>query len=83
MTSQTSRRSFLGFSALGLAPAVAPEDLVRAGGGDVNTEAEMHWTEGGPDYADPGYLNDGCKWGGTFSDAEMVPLSHRVESGSR
>jgi glucosylceramidase len=31
-------------------------------------EAEMHWTEGGPDYTDPGYLTDWCKWGGTFSD---------------
>jgi glucosylceramidase len=29
---------------------------------------EMHWTEGGPDYTDPGYLTDWCKWGGTFSD---------------
>lgn len=32
-------------------------------------EVEMHWTEGGPDYTDPGYLTDWCKWGGTFSDA--------------
>jgi glucosylceramidase len=30
-------------------------------------EAEMHWTEGGPDYSDPGYLTDWCKWGGMFS----------------
>jgi glucosylceramidase len=28
----------------------------------------MLWTEGGPDYTDPGYLNDWCMWGGTFSD---------------
>jgi glucosylceramidase len=28
----------------------------------------MHWTEGGPDYTDPGYLNDWCRWGGTFGD---------------
>ncbi len=31
-------------------------------------EAEMHWTEGGPDYTDPGYMTDWCKWGGIFSD---------------
>jgi glucosylceramidase len=35
---------------------------------DAHPEAEMHWTEGGPDYTDPGYLNDWCKWAGTFSD---------------
>jgi glucosylceramidase len=28
---------------------------------------EMYWTEGGPDYRDPGYLTDWCKWGATFS----------------
>jgi glucosylceramidase len=28
---------------------------------------EMYWTEGGPDYRDPGYLTDWCKWGVTFS----------------
>ncbi len=31
-------------------------------------EIEMHWTEGGPDYTDPGYLVDWCKWGVIFSD---------------
>jgi glucosylceramidase len=35
---------------------------------DAYPEAEMHWTEGGPDYTDPGYLTDWCKWGGTFTD---------------
>ena len=30
-------------------------------------EVEMHWTEGGPDYTDPKYATDWCKWGGTFS----------------
>ena len=35
---------------------------------DNYPEAEMHWTEGGPDYTDPGYLKDWCKWAGTFSD---------------
>jgi len=34
---------------------------------DVYPDAEMHWTEGGPDYTDPGYLTDWCKWAGTFS----------------
>lgn len=34
---------------------------------DAYPDAEMHWTEGGPDYTDPGYLTDWCKWGGTFS----------------
>jgi glucosylceramidase len=34
---------------------------------DTYPEAEMHWTEGGPDYTDPGYLTDWCKWAGTFS----------------
>jgi glucosylceramidase len=29
---------------------------------------EMYWTEGGPDYRDPGYLTDWCKWGVTFSE---------------
>ncbi|MGA6984919.1 MAG: glycoside hydrolase family 30 beta sandwich domain-containing protein [Terriglobales bacterium] len=36
---------------------------------DVYPDVEMHWTEGGPDYTDPGYLTDWCKWGGTFSAA--------------
>jgi glucosylceramidase len=31
-------------------------------------EVEMHWTEGGPDYTDSGYLTDWCKWSGTFSE---------------
>ena len=35
---------------------------------DAYPEAEMHWTEGGPDYTDPGYLTDWCKWSGNFSD---------------
>jgi glucosylceramidase len=34
---------------------------------DAYPEAEMHWTEGGPDYTDPGYLTDWCKWAGSFS----------------
>jgi glucosylceramidase len=43
---------------------------------DAYPEIEMHWTEGGPDYTDPGYLNDWCKWGGIFTDA----LSHWCRS---
>ena len=27
----------------------------------------MYWTEGGPDYKDPGYLTDWCNWGVSFS----------------
>ncbi len=30
-------------------------------------ETEMHWTEGGPDYTDPAYLKDWCKWAANFS----------------
>ena len=35
---------------------------------DIYPDVEMHWTEGGPDYTDPGYGTDWCKWGGTFSE---------------
>jgi glucosylceramidase len=35
---------------------------------DAFPEVEMHWTEGGPDYTDPAYLTDWCKWSGIFSD---------------
>jgi glucosylceramidase len=35
---------------------------------DAFPDVEMHWTEGGPDYTDPGYPTDWCKWSGTFSD---------------
>ena len=43
-----------------------PDMMSRAR--DAYPEAEMHWTEGGPDYTDPGYLTDWCKWSGTFSE---------------
>jgi glucosylceramidase len=36
---------------------------------DAYPDTEMHWTEGGPDYTDAGYLNDWCKWGGIFNGA--------------
>lgn len=32
-------------------------------------DAEMHWTEGGPDYTSPDYGTDWSKWGKTFTDA--------------
>jgi glucosylceramidase len=35
---------------------------------DSYPDVEMYWTEGGPEYTDPGYLTDWCKWSGTFSD---------------
>jgi glucosylceramidase len=34
---------------------------------DFYPDTEMHWTEGGPDYKDPDYLRDWCKWGGIFT----------------
>lgn len=32
-------------------------------------QAEMHWTEGGPDYTSPDYVTDWTKWGQTFTGA--------------
>jgi len=29
---------------------------------------EMYWTEGGPDYTNPGYANDWASWSATFSE---------------
>jgi|ERR1022692_728333 glucosylceramidase len=43
----------------------APEMMTKVH--DAYPGKEMHWTEGGPDYTDPGYLTDWCKWAGTFS----------------
>jgi glucosylceramidase len=34
----------------------------------AHPEIEMHWTEGGPDYTDPNYLTDWCKWGSMFTE---------------
>src|SRR5271163_3783621 len=34
---------------------------------DAYPQVEMHWTEGGPDYTNPYYLTDWCKWAGTYS----------------
>ena len=44
----------------------APEMMTKAHA--VHPEAEMYWTEGGPDYTSPDYLTDWAKWGKTFSD---------------
>ncbi len=33
----------------------------------THPDAEMYWTEGGPDYTDPQYLTDWAKWGQTFT----------------
>ena len=30
-------------------------------------DVEMAWTEGGPDYTDPNYAKDWCKWSDTFT----------------
>lgn len=32
-------------------------------------DAEMHWTEGGPDYTSPDYATDWAKWAQTFTGA--------------
>jgi glucosylceramidase len=36
---------------------------------DAHPDAEMHWTEGGPDYTQPDYLTDWAQWGQMFSAA--------------
>ena len=36
---------------------------------DAHPNAEMYWTEGGPDYTSPDYLTDWAKWGHTFTEA--------------
>jgi glucosylceramidase len=35
---------------------------------DAHPDAEMHWTEGGPDYTSPDYATDWAKWGRTFTE---------------
>jgi glucosylceramidase len=35
----------------------------------AHPDAEMHWTEGGPDYTSPDYATDWAKWGHTFTEA--------------
>lgn len=36
---------------------------------DVYPDAEMYWTEGGPDYTSPTYAADWAVWGKTFTEA--------------
>lgn len=36
---------------------------------EAHPDAEMFWTEGGPDYTSPDYLTDWAKWGWTFTSA--------------
>ena len=43
---------------------------------DAHPDAEMHWTEGGPDYTSPDYATDWAKWGHTFTEA----LRNRCQS---
>ena len=44
----------------------SPEMMTKAH--EAHPDAEMYWTEGGPDYTSPDYLTDWAKWGSTFSD---------------
>src|SRR5260370_4478954 len=36
---------------------------------DAHPDADMHWTEGGPDYTSPRYATDWAQWGHTFTEA--------------
>jgi glucosylceramidase len=36
---------------------------------DAHPDAEMHWTEGGPDYTSPRYSTDWATWGHAFTEA--------------
>ncbi len=45
----------------------APEMMSKVQ--DAHPDADMHWTEGGPDYTSPDYLTDWAKWAKTFTDA--------------
>jgi glucosylceramidase len=36
---------------------------------EVYPDAQIHWTEGGPDYTSPDYGTDWAKWGQTFTHA--------------
>ena len=35
---------------------------------DAHPDAEMYWTEGGPDYTSPRYATDWANWGRTFTE---------------
>jgi len=47
--------------------AGTPEMMTKAH--EAHPDAEMYWTEGGPDYTSPDYLTDWAKWGQTFTAA--------------
>ena len=36
---------------------------------DAHPDAQLYWTEGGPDYTAPDYATDWAKWGQTFTQA--------------
>jgi glucosylceramidase len=36
---------------------------------DAHPDAEMHWTDGGPDYTSPDYATDWAKWGRTMAQS--------------
>ena len=36
---------------------------------EAHPEANLYWTEGGPDYTSPDYATDWAKWGTTFTQA--------------
>jgi len=42
-----------------------PESMTRVH--DMFPQKNAYWTEGGPDYTDPGYATDWSKWSSTFS----------------
>jgi glucosylceramidase len=44
-----------------------PEMMTKAH--EAHPDAEMYWTEGGPDYTSPDYLTDWAMWGRTFTAA--------------
>jgi glucosylceramidase len=46
--------------------AGTPDMMTKAH--EAHPDAEMYWTEGGPDYTSPDYLTDWAKWGKTFSE---------------
>ncbi len=43
-----------------------PEQMTKAH--DAYPDADMHWTEGGPDYTLPDYATDWTNWGKTYTD---------------
>ena len=47
--------------------AGTPEMMTKAH--EAHPDAEMYWTEGGPDYTSPDYLTDWAEWGQTFTAA--------------